>query len=248
MKELSLSRIAGLLPRVRIFSLVVAGAMTATVVSANASSFNYTFPDGSGGFALLSRGGPVNPGVLVGFNPQSEPPGDRPTDLSLSNASSPVLTQAPPNACDGSVCPAPTYQFVMSFLGIGSPTFTSAAMPDARGNTSFQFTVDGSGGPHQFEVLLNIALDFSATVQSWSWGAFNPQPEPPGDFIAFQFTPSAAVDPQVTFSVLEDSSPLQFRLAATPIPAALPLFASGLAGLGLLGWRRRRRTVAAIAV
>jgi hypothetical protein len=29
--------------------------------------------------------------------------------------------------------------------------------------------------------------------------------------------------------------------AATPIPAALPLFATGLSGLGLLGWRRKRK-------
>jgi hypothetical protein len=28
--------------------------------------------------------------------------------------------------------------------------------------------------------------------------------------------------------------------AAVPLPAALPLFASGLAGLGLLGWRRKK--------
>jgi hypothetical protein len=32
--------------------------------------------------------------------------------------------------------------------------------------------------------------------------------------------------------------------AATPIPAALPLFATGLAGLGLLRWRRRRKVEA----
>jgi hypothetical protein len=29
--------------------------------------------------------------------------------------------------------------------------------------------------------------------------------------------------------------------SATPLPAALPLFATGLGGLGLLGWRRKRR-------
>jgi hypothetical protein len=29
--------------------------------------------------------------------------------------------------------------------------------------------------------------------------------------------------------------------AATPVPAALPLFATGLGGLGLLGWRRKRK-------
>jgi hypothetical protein len=31
----------------------------------------------------------------------------------------------------------------------------------------------------------------------------------------------------------------------TPIPPALPLFATGLAGLGLLGWRRKRKANAA---
>jgi hypothetical protein len=30
--------------------------------------------------------------------------------------------------------------------------------------------------------------------------------------------------------------------APTPLPAALPLFASGLGALGLLGWRRKRTT------
>lgn len=32
-----------------------------------------------------------------------------------------------------------------------------------------------------------------------------------------------------------------FSSTATPLPAALPLFAGGLGGLGLLGWRRRRK-------
>jgi hypothetical protein len=42
---------------------------------------------------------------------------------------------------------------------------------------------------------------------------------------------------QVTFS----------QVAATPLPAALPLFATGLGALGLLRWRRRRKNAAAIA-
>jgi hypothetical protein len=36
-------------------------------------------------------------------------------------------------------------------------------------------------------------------------------------------------------------------VAATPIPAALPLFATGLGVLGLLGWRRKRNNTAALA-
>lgn len=35
--------------------------------------------------------------------------------------------------------------------------------------------------------------------------------------------------------------------APTPIPAALPLFASGLGGLGLLSWRRKRKAARAAA-
>jgi hypothetical protein len=34
---------------------------------------------------------------------------------------------------------------------------------------------------------------------------------------------------------------------ATPLPAALPLFATGLGALGLLGWRRKRKNAADIA-
>jgi hypothetical protein len=36
-------------------------------------------------------------------------------------------------------------------------------------------------------------------------------------------------------------------VGTTPLPAALPLFATGLSALGLLGWRRKRRNSAAIA-
>jgi hypothetical protein len=36
-------------------------------------------------------------------------------------------------------------------------------------------------------------------------------------------------------------------VSTTPLPAALPLFATGLGVLGLLGWRRKRKSAAAIA-
>jgi hypothetical protein len=52
---------------------------------------------------------------------------------------------------------------------------------------------------------------------------------------------NSAVDPgYTTFS----ASP---HVSATPLPAALPLFATGLGAMGLFGWRRKRKNASAIA-
>ncbi len=40
---------------------------------------------------------------------------------------------------------------------------------------------------------------------------------------------------------------VEFSPASTPVPAALPLFATGLGALGLLGWRRKRKNAALAA-
>jgi hypothetical protein len=37
------------------------------------------------------------------------------------------------------------------------------------------------------------------------------------------------------------TTPFTVATEATPLPAALPLFATGLGALGLLGWRRKRK-------
>jgi hypothetical protein len=63
-----------------------------------------------------------------------------------------------------------------------------------------------------------------------------------GYAVTLHITPlnlSSGGDP-VPFSLTADLTP-------TPVPAALPLFATGLGGLGLLGWRRKRKYTAAIA-
>ena len=47
--------------------------------------------------------------------------------------------------------------------------------------------------------------------------------------------------------LLASVSSVTGQTGLTPIPGALPLFASGLGGLGLLGWRRKRRKAATAA-
>jgi hypothetical protein len=49
------------------------------------------------------------------------------------------------------------------------------------------------------------------------------------------------------YSVLVSSNVGNSPLGATPLPAALPLFASGLGALGLFGWRRKRKNTAPMA-
>jgi hypothetical protein len=47
-------------------------------------------------------------------------------------------------------------------------------------------------------------------------------------------------------SVYMDNIVINGPTAATPLPAALPLFATGLGALGLLGWRRRRKAAVVV--
>jgi hypothetical protein len=55
----------------------------------------------------------------------------------------------------------------------------------------------------------------------------------------FWFMQDGESNPQFYVSALE------FTAATTPVPAALPLFATGLGAMGLLGWRKKRKAQAA---
>jgi hypothetical protein len=58
------------------------------------------------------------------------------------------------------------------------------------------------------------------------------------DTFTLAFNDPASFDGLDNFSVTPE-------VASTPLPAALPLFATGLGALGFLGWRRKRRAEAA---
>jgi hypothetical protein len=47
-----------------------------------------------------------------------------------------------------------------------------------------------------------------------------------------------------TWNPTADDSFVINVISPTPLPAALPLFATGLGAMGLLGWRRKRKALA----
>ena len=76
---------------------------------------------------------------------------------------------------------------------------------------------------------------------------------PPGHSLAVAFLDDGSVPnfegSSYTFSIAAFSDPNRGEnfAADTPLPAALPLFATGLGALGLLGWRRKRKAAALAA-
>jgi hypothetical protein len=94
-----------------------------------------------------------------------------------------------------------------------------------------------------------LFFDFSSNINAyfgWSFlgfedasGALSAHPST----ISFNLSPCCG-DPNSPMWVSESGNS---QIAATPLPAALPLFATGLGALGLLGWRRKRKNAAALA-
>jgi hypothetical protein len=103
-----------------------------------------------------------------------------------------------------------------SILGVLSLSDTQSV------NESLPFTINQI---YTVTMLINLFPEFGGTASASA------------DPI---FTPLDAGITLETSAGIGNNSPV----GATPIPAALPLFATGIGGLGLLGWRRKRKAQA----
>jgi hypothetical protein len=164
---------------------------------------------------------PVNPGVIVGFNPQPDPPGfgdlvdfTNPLDPTITfSVSGPTTT---------------TILFGMYGHGPGDP-YTPApglfSSNPVQHTASYVFDETGDGSVFQ------VTFDISGITGGWS--SFNPQPDPPGDF-GFSFTGDATLGVQIDYKEPSGAfAPLSF----IPEPAGSGLLLIGAAAL--VGLRRK---------
>jgi len=94
---------------------------------------------------------------------------------------------------------------------------------------------------------LNIAFADGGNLSSFTGGPLDPG----NSFIEINTVGLDATDNYYDLTGTLVSSGGAFAgptyVAATPLPATLPLFATGVGALGLFGWRRKRKNAAALA-
>ena len=188
---------------------------------------NYHFPGSlDEGYLFDTWGGLLNPGLIVGFNPQPDPPGEP----SLTVFDHTVIEIHQPSG-------GGAYNFVLDFPGLTGALLPAVDQPDSDGITSFTFEYGG----RTFTVGLSFAGPGDAG--SWTWGAFNPQPDPPGafEFYAIGFD---APDPTVRITLQENGKSLD--VAAAPEPSTWGMMLMGFVGLGLAARHASRKRYGAV--
>ena len=120
---------------------------------------------------------------------------------------------------------------------ITDPFFSGSPLPL---NTITQFAFDGSGTLKLYsDAAAGTGIvgtpDITIGINGWAYGDSSSV-----WYSQDQYGHTLTTSGEATITELTGAGP-----GETPLPAALPLFATGLGGLGLLGWRRKRKVVLA---
>jgi PEP-CTERM motif len=212
---------------VRFFAM--AAIVAPTIADAATLLPAYTFPDGSAGFEFRTSGGITNPGVLVGFNPQPDPPGFPATTADLRDPTSPVFDQT---------TGASAYLVTVSLLLPGTPGLLLPAVQDTDGSVTA--TCDGSVSKVCDGSVFKFSLAFR-DITSWSLPSDTEGFNPSG--VYFQYLATFGGTPTFALSITDSGSPLTF--SPVPEPATWGLMAVGFVSLGAFAMRRRTKAEAA---
>lgn len=151
---------------------------------------------------------------------------------------------APAGSVDnGFPFPGPSYDYTVFLVGIahsddahdgGLALFTKTAYAPTAVGQSFNslFSYDEATLAND---LVNETVDGDARLNGFASAYIASIGFTPGDALSIIAFSDGALAGGGTSSVVP---------APTPLPAALPLFATGLGAIGVFGWRRKRKTAA----
>jgi hypothetical protein len=200
---------------------------------------------GIASIVLLGLAPPARASLLFSVQSVSASPGDVNDLLQVD------VTNAGPAAIDPAAYSF-TIQTSSSDITFEQAT-TATLFPYVFAGNSFFGPVTSTSGPGQSLSASDLPANFNATVigAGFTFGlgevSFDVALGAPAEVLPIEFNTSSssstsALDPNGSPIPLNFSNGEITIGSATPLPATLPLFATGLSGLGLLvGWRRKRK-------
>jgi len=141
---------------------------------------------------------------------------------------------------------------------VGVTAYSSKFSGSGTNTLTGTFTFDTSGPTLDAVNIIVCCVTFGATYsvttsEDLTSSSFEAEAPAPFTFLSmdFEYPLDVSIDPisSITFYIYTGlaypTTPAgTAQTSATPLPAALPLFATGLGGLGLFGWRRKRKAQA----